>query len=110
MRAFRHSIIVMISLLIVSTAAWAGGFVFILESALVLDGEYDALAIEVDDCPGGTCQQAGDLEDDLDDLGGELAQLHADVAACGCSNATLDDLLDGLDTKDAALHAIVDAW
>lgn len=97
-------------MIVASTAALAGGVVTMIEMSLVLEGKYDTLATQIDNCPNGSCTASGELADELDRLSGELTQLHADIATCGCSNATLDAIVDGLDANDADLHDTVDSW
>jgi hypothetical protein len=110
MRICRISVVICFFLVLGATAAVAGGVVTLLESALVLEAEYEALEAEILACSGGTCPEANDLAAELDALSQELASLQASAAACGCTNATLNTLLQNIAAMDSDLHDIVDSW
>ncbi len=100
----------LVLLIVLSTAVLAGGLMSILDSALTLEGDYDVLEAQIDNCSNGTCSEAAALEADLAGLSGELAQLHVEVTVCGCSNVTLDGIVSDLDAKDSDLHNTVASW
>ena len=78
MRATRATVALLALLL--ATAAVAGVTELIDRAEALLD-DYQALEVEIDDCPGGECPEAQQLVDDLDALDAELVTLHFDVTA-----------------------------
>ena len=94
-----------------ATAAWAVTEQELEDRATVLYADYLDLETRIDACPDGNCQEASSLVDELDALGVELVQLHADrdtLTGCGCQ--TLDSLIQGIDDLDEELNVIVGNW
>ena len=98
-------------LVLVSGVAWAVTEAELKAEATALLTDFEALEVDIDNCPNGTCSEAQDLIDELDALGSDLVQLHADrdlLQGCGCQ--ALDGLLDDLDDIEGELQLITDNW
>lgn len=96
----RRSGIPFLLVLALANVALAATLAAVTADANALLTEYQSLETRVDNCPGGTCQGAQAILDDLDAAEVDRSQLHADRATlnpcttCSSVDATIDDIDD----------------